>query len=220
MVSVASTLLIAASVAGAPELSSTLEALGREEARKDALGICRFVERVRVEELDSDGKVKGAVVREFAVERGVGTYRRTLLSEELTGELNGKLAERNDPTPEQVEASRSPFHPEAQRHYRFEGPTAEGEGRVAVSFRPHAKHPQRLVGRAVIDAETERILSISGVPSKRPMFVDEVKVEVDFAPTACGVTMVRSRTRGEAGALFMKVRFRISSELREFRAGG
>ncbi|MFN7132626.1 MAG: hypothetical protein ACK4N5_11135 [Myxococcales bacterium] len=206
---------------GAPSqgaLAGLLETLAAAERGKDTLGSCAYSERTVIEELDGEGRVVGTVVREYAVVLGRERQRRVLTSERFEGEPSSAFRKRPDDEREEDARQRLAFHPDERARFSFE--LAQGApGTLALRFAPETPDRHRLRGTALLDADSKRVRVVEGEPTRLPRFVDRLKLRYEFAATPCGDLPVRVRSEGEGGVLFVKKRFRTTTELSGHRVG-
>ncbi len=199
-----------------PSLEALVTRLGEEEKARSAQ-TCAFVERTAVHELDSDGNVKGSVIREFDVTFEPTVHRRALRSETFEGDPSRLLKKRPEDTADKPQPG--PFHPDEQPHYTYALVSHEG-ARAVIRYTPKEPHEKRMKGTAVVNVPKARLLRMEMEPSENPKFVKSLKMDVTLADTACGQRMVKVTAKGAGGMLFMKVRFRTESTISGFKPGG
>ncbi len=188
-----------------PEL---LGRLAEVEKRLDQAPRCRCLELQTVEELDSDGQVKGREIRRVEVTRnGRVIESRKVLEVKAEGE---KLSSSLRREPGKDKPKLSPFHPDAKGLYRFALGKAE-EGKQVITFEPVEPTTERAKGQVTVDASTGRLLSISTGPAKLPLMLSAFQLDVDYADGPCVAQPSRVRLSGIGGLLFLKVRFRVES---------
>ena len=200
----------------APQGEFSLEALmarmGEDEKARLAQ-TCAFEERTVVHELDSDGKVKGSVIREYDVSLDAEGHRRVLKNESFEGDPSRLVKQR--PKDSEEKPHPGPFHPDERPHFQFELVSLD-KGRAVIRYTPKEPHEKRMQGTVVVDVPKAMPLRMEMEPSKNPRFVKALKLDITLAQTACGPRMVKVTTRGSGGMLFFKARFHAETTLTGF----
>lgn len=195
-----------------PALEGRLAALAGEERRRAEVN-CAFKEHQRVEELDGQAGVVGLEVRTYVVTAGpTGQVRRLVETKREGKSLNPSL--RHKPEDERPPNKPLPFAAAAQPDYRF-SERADG----GIAFRPHRAGTERATGHLTLTRDGH-LETLALRPSALPPFVHEALLEVRYGDTACGRRALVATMTGDAGLLFLRVRFRSQSRYSEFSVGG
>ncbi|MBX5480855.1 MAG: hypothetical protein IRZ16_03240 [Myxococcaceae bacterium] len=199
-----------AGTTGPSTLSELLARAGENEALK-ASATCAFIEESIVEQLDSDGRVEGKVIRraETTVKQS-RIVSRKVTSKKVEGDPSSMIQKDEEP---KGEARYSAFHPNEQRLYRFELLGPADADTVKVRFAPLEKDEKKMQGTAWIDRRTGLVTHIDATPSDLPMVLDEMTLSLDQEETPCGPQVTHLRMSGKAGLLFFKKRFRADTKL-------
>jgi hypothetical protein len=76
-----------------------------------------------------------------------------------------------------------------------------------------------MIGDAAVDPETGDLVRMSMRPSKNPMFVDRLFMELEFdAQTPAGRAVSKITAKGAGGIAFIKKRFAVVTTLSDYRA--
>ena len=200
-----------------PALAQVLARAGEAEVARGQLA-CRFTMTSTIEELDRDGKVRGTLIRTYELEQhGYDVPTRKKLSEATTGDGVGMLL-RQEPKLDADRRTRMlPFHPDLQAEYRFELKGTDEHGHLRVTFEPKEPDAKRLVGAALLDAETGELAFIEGRPSKLPLFLDQLDYSAEYTKGVCGLQQSGNLAKGIGGLGFIKSRFRARTAFSELK---
>lgn len=182
-----------------------------------------FMLRGHMDELDGKGQLKAKkelVVRVTATPTERITEILSYLEDgaDKTKEAREKqkrdAEEKEDPNKKFV----LPFSPGAQGRYRFTLAERDGKapGRVRVSFHPLVRASNAYAGAAWIDVASGEILTMGLSPTKTPLFVDQIEVQVLFEnQTSLGRAPSEISFQAEGGLLFIRKHYRGSATLTE-----
>lgn len=205
----------------APAPADLLQRLAAHDERSQALSR-RVATRMTIvgEELDKKGnptkRTETAVLLTFQGDREVATIvKSTEDGKDVTEEARKK---QGNPKPEDDSSGsmkmKSPFSAAEQAKYVFEVIEAD-PSRMRLRFAPKGKpSPELWTGEAVVDPAAGEVVSMRSQPSKPPRFVDSMSMELELGARLQGTRMPsKVFFRGEGGFLFIRKRFRGSSEL-------
>jgi hypothetical protein len=213
-----------ASAASASELGALL---GRLE--KHARGLEQmerrgsFLLRGRMEELDGHGRVDGK--KELVL-------RVTATPSERITEILSYLEDGADKTKEARDKQKKdasepedpkkkfmlPFSPAAKGRYRFTlaERSEKTPDRVRIAFTPLERAHNTYVGSAWVDVPSGEILTMGLSPTKTPLFVDQIEVQVRFEnQTTLGRAPSELSFEARGSLLFFKKHYRGSATLTE-----
>lgn len=154
---------------------------------------------------EQDGEQTSELLR--AVDDGQDvTARRREEAARRDAEGKGKQAEKGV-------AFELPFTKENLPRHRFTvlGRDAQDASKLRLGFEPAGERdPTVMVGEALVDAASGRVLQLRFRPSKYPsMFIDRLDVQMDFREQpGVGAVVSRLVVDGEGGLLFFKKRGR------------
>ncbi len=170
----------------------------------------------QVDELDDRGAVTKKLRTEYEISHPGGVRTETVVSHlengvDRTSQFTAERAKRK----ESATKAPSPFAASAQKDYQFVELPAHKDfpGWLHVGFSPKGdKRPDLLIGDAYVDPEAGELRRMSCRPSKMPLFVDAMSIDLQYdgaGPT--GRTLSRMELRGSGGFAF--VRRRLSTVL-------
>jgi hypothetical protein len=197
-------------LAQAPALPDVLRALGDAAEAREAAGGCAYQEVTRVEELGEDGAVKGSEERTYDDEtKGVEVTKRDRTRVKPSGEPLADLLQEPKGAKGRKPA-RSPFHSAMRSQFRFELKAGPRDGLVTVTLEPLKPDPERPRGEAWVRLADLKLETLKVSPSKPPMLLDALSIEMQFGQTACGwvPTVILSEGRGQAPLLDTRFRTR------------
>ena len=205
---------IALALAAAPlELPDVLRRLGDAAEAREAAGRCAYHEVTVVEELASDGTVKGSEERTYQAElEGVTVTRRDKQGVVAKGEpladllVEPKGAKGRKP-------ARSPFHPALRPQFRFELKQGPGEALARVTLEPLKPDVERPRGEAVVRRSDGRLEELKVSPSKVPFLLQALALRFVFEDTPCGRLATVIETEGRGEGLIVETRFRTRTVL-------
>lgn len=176
-----------------------------------------FVLRGRMEELNGSGGVDA--IKELVV-------RVTATPSERITEVLRYIEDGADKTSEAREKSgkkdaakkklKLPFLRSEKARYEFRvlERRAKAPHQMRVEFKPREPNETTLVGSAWVDGKTGEVLTMSFSPSKTPLFVDHIHVQVRFDNlTSLGRAPSRITFDARGGVLVFKKHYRGSATL-------
>lgn len=206
--------------ARAADLPEVLTALGREAAGQEKTNNCQYRETTTVDELNKEGQVIGSEVRVFDVRvKGMEILQRKTVSVKASGAPLADLLQQPRDTKGRKQ-SRSPFHPESQKDYRFRLEEGPGEGELSLEVQPLRPSMSRPEGTMVLDAQTLKAKSFAFRPSRVPPLLKTFSSRYEYDDTACGRMPVSIENEGQGVDIFVETKFRTHSVMdRHLRDG-
>ncbi|MFT3707009.1 MAG: hypothetical protein QM817_05000 [Archangium sp.] len=203
-------------LAASPPDPALLEKLGAQAQSMESLWnstACTI--DVDAEEQDGAGKVTKTVKTSLRVARDGKNVTRKLISHQEDGKDLTEAKRKEIEGKEGSKVSKSPFHPDEQKKYRF-----DQKDPTHITFEPlGSKTEDNLIGEATIDPDTQTVKALDMHPAKFPMFVQELGIRVEFdANTSNGKGMSALNIKGLAGALFFKKRFVVKTRFSDYAA--
>jgi hypothetical protein len=189
--------------------------------------ITRIRKSVRVEGQDRQEKVLEATEIEKGVTRDI-TDKTVKAYEERARKERAENASRKAPkagdggrrTITLTKKDFAPFGPGERSGYdfkRLEDAVVDGIPACVIETRAKVRKTENIEGRYFFARDTLDILKVDLQPSKNPMFVKLVEMEVEFLPGQGGLAMKRTKVKVYAGFLFKTIRLVIEEEYSDFR---
>lgn len=183
-----------------------------------------FLLRGRMEESDGQGRLKGEkeiVLRVTATPQKRITDILSYLEDGADKTQEAREKQKSKETEEGMKTNFVlPFSPQAQGRYRFTlaERDVKNPGRVRISFKPLERATNTYVGAAWIDVASGEILTMALSPTKTPMFVDQIELQVRFEnQTSLGRAPSAISFQAHGGLLFIRKHYRGSATLTETR---
>jgi len=211
-----------AASSSAQELSALLGRVGQHAERLQQMEKRgSFLLRGRMEELDGQGRVDGEkqlVLRVTATPSERITEILSYLEDgaDKTNEARDKHKKDSSKPEDPKSKFILPFLPAAQHRYQFtlEERSTKDPNRARVAFKPTERALNTYVGSAWVDLVSGEILTLGLSPTKNPMFVDYIEVQVRFEnQTALGRAPSALSFEARGSLLFFKKRYRGSATL-------
>lgn len=160
-----------------------------------------------------DGKPHDELVRYVENGKDVTEEKKKAKSKKDAEEPKAKKGEDGDEDEDEDDDDdgelRSPFHPKVVESYAFEDLGADASDsalrRIRFQPKPGAAGEDLLTGEAILTADA-RLHSVRARPAKLPMLVSAMDIAAAFGASG---EIERMEMSGEAGALFIKKRFRV-----------
>jgi len=174
------------------------------------------------QEVNKKGEVKDSDTTFFLVERDLQGKRTMTQLDHLGNALGEKKVESDeDDTTTMKVGPLEPFKKENREQYDFRLVEIGEAGRATIAYAPHDGDDFKGDGfqaEVVIDTLTGAPLHIVGAPTPLPKRMKEMTMDLTFEPLIDSVYVPsRAVTRGLAGFLFFKFRFRVEQEFTDYR---
>jgi hypothetical protein len=209
----------------APELMARLASYGvaLEKMRTHA----SYAFEGHIDAVSGDGKVDSTKAIKARIDADGQRSRVIVLKyteddEDKTEEARKKQRDKDARSDKEKDEDRLefPFLASAQPHYVFDQVAVDSAdpSRVQISFVPKDPDEHQTEGSAWVDTKTGTVLTAGFKLAKPGLFVDYVKLTLEFgARTEIGPLISRVTIEGKGGILFIRKRFRGEATLGDYR---